>query len=178
MAIVTAAGASTWNSLEVAKLLVSALTPVAVVSLGLWVNRLSRRLEASQWANQAIVEWRMKIYDELASRLNDLLCYFTFVGNWKELTPPEIVNIKRVLDKRVYTVAPLFSDEFRNRYDALINSCFETYVGGDPIRVFALPPSGVGRPRETNGKATGTRVSLSLRSAGIRSPCAKHIARS
>ena len=38
---------SSWSSLEVAKLVVDGLTPVAVVLLGVWVARAIRRVEES-----------------------------------------------------------------------------------------------------------------------------------
>ena len=74
--------ASVWNSLECVKLAVSVLTPVMVLIVGLWVKGLAQKLEDMQWANRTLVEWRIKVYDEVAPKLNDLLCYFTFLGNW------------------------------------------------------------------------------------------------
>lgn len=119
---------SLWNSLEVVKLVSSWLTPVAVVVVGLWVNRIAKRLEANQWANQKIIEKRLAIYDELAPSFNDLLCYFTYIGNWKEQSPPDVVALKRRLDRRVHVVAPLFSPHFINAYYNFINLCFETFT--------------------------------------------------
>jgi hypothetical protein len=40
-----------WNSLEVVKLLTSALTPLTVFLLGIWVKRRLKRLEDIQWGN-------------------------------------------------------------------------------------------------------------------------------
>ena len=69
-----------WNSLEIAKLLLGLLTPAAVAALGFYLQRVAGRLENRKWANQKIVERRLAIYDEIAPMLNDLLCYFTYVG--------------------------------------------------------------------------------------------------
>ena len=73
---------SAWNSLEVTKLIVAALTPLAVL-LGIWVARATRRLEASQWVNQKLIEKRINLLEEILPRLNDLYCYFEWIGNWK-----------------------------------------------------------------------------------------------
>ena len=102
-----------WNSLEVAKLIVSALTPIIVVVLGIWIARISKRFEQIQWVNRKIIERRIDVYDEIAPLLNDLFVYFTLIGHWKELSPPQVVEAKRLLDRHVNVAASLFSDTFR-----------------------------------------------------------------
>ncbi|HEY0348815.1 MAG TPA: hypothetical protein VGC60_11755 [Pyrinomonadaceae bacterium] len=67
----------TWNSLEIVKLLVSGLTPIVVLIIGIWISRSLKRLEFLQWTNQKITEKRIAVFEELAPLLNDLLCYFT-----------------------------------------------------------------------------------------------------
>lgn len=118
-----------WNALEIAKLIVSALTPLLVLIIGLWISRSLKRLEYHQWTNQKLTEKRIEIFEELAPLFNDLLCYFTFVGCWKELKPPEVVQRKRSTDRIVHVNAPLFSKEFVNRYNDFIAACYGTYSG-------------------------------------------------
>jgi len=118
-----------WNSLEVAKLGVSTLTSVVVVLIGLVISRRLKRLEYLQWTNQKVTEKRIAVFDELAPQLNDLYCYFTFLGGWKDLTPVEVVGRKRKMDRMVYVNAPLFSKEFVDRYEEFIGACYETYTG-------------------------------------------------
>lgn len=118
-----------WNSLEIAKLTVAALIPVAVAILGIYLTRIAKRFEHLQWRNQRLVEKRISVYDDLAPQLNDLLCYFTFVGCWKELTPPEVVAIKRKVDKKIYLAAPLFSADFFVSCNSLIALCFAPFQG-------------------------------------------------
>lgn len=118
-----------WTSLEVAKLLISALTPIIVVVLGIWVARMTRRLEQVQWTGRKIIERRIDVYDEIAPMLNDLVVYFTFVGHWKELSPQQVIDSKRLLDRRVHVSAPLFSDHFLSAYFSFIDICFKTYQG-------------------------------------------------
>ncbi|MBC7919739.1 MAG: hypothetical protein H7Z75_01475 [Ferruginibacter sp.] len=120
---------STWTSLEITKLVIGGLTPLILLFLGIWVNRIIKRIEAAQWANQKLIEKRIAIYDELAPLVNDLYCYYLCVGNYKELTPAQIVDIKRKLDKKVYIYAALFSSEFIDSYNEFIHLCFQTYVG-------------------------------------------------
>lgn len=118
-----------WNSLEITKLVVGALTPLVIVLVGVWVNRIAKRIEAAQWANQKLTEKRIAIFDELAPLINDLYCYYMCVGNWKELTPPGVIDTKRKLDKKIYVYSSLFSSEFINNYNEFIQLCFQTYAG-------------------------------------------------
>ena len=118
-----------WNSLEVAKLLVSSLTPILVIAIGLIINRNLKRLEFLQWKNQRVIEKRLSVFDELAPSLNDLLCYFTYVGCWKELKPVEVVKLKRQIDRIVHVNAPLFSPDLVSNYNNFINQCYSTYSG-------------------------------------------------
>lgn len=120
---------SNWNSLEVAKLLVSTLTPVVVVILGIWIARVTKRLEQRQWTHRRIIERRIDVYDEIAPLLNDLVVYFTFVGHWKELQPIQLVEAKRILDRRVHISESLFSEQFLLSYSSFIQLCFATYQG-------------------------------------------------
>ena len=73
-----------WNAYEVATLAVTALTPVTVAGLGFFVARTGRRLEQVQWANQTVITRRLEIFGQVAPKLNQLLCFATFVGSWKE----------------------------------------------------------------------------------------------
>jgi hypothetical protein len=67
------------------------------------VARLTERFKVTLWTNQKVIEKRIDVYDKLAPMLNDLYCYFYYVGNWKELTPIRIIETKRKLDKTFYT---------------------------------------------------------------------------
>jgi len=121
--------AGPWNWLEVAKLVASLLVPVAVAAFGVYVHRVTKRFEHLQWRSQKLVEKRLAIYDDLAPSLNDLLCYFTYVGAWREVDPPKIVALKRSVDKKLHLAAPLFSAEFFSACMEFQTLCFETYTG-------------------------------------------------
>jgi hypothetical protein len=115
--------------MEIAKLIISAVTPLMVLVIGLLISRSLKRLEYRQWTNQKITEKRIAIFEELAPLLNDLLCYFTFVGCWKDLSPLQVVTRKRTMDRIVHVNAPLFSKDFLNRYNEFIDSCYKAYSG-------------------------------------------------
>jgi hypothetical protein len=65
-----------WNSLEIAKLTISAATPIVVGFLGIVIHRATKSFEHKQWKNQKLVEKKIRIYEEMCPILNDILCYF------------------------------------------------------------------------------------------------------
>lgn len=121
--------AGEWSWLEIAKLLASVLTPIALAALGVYVHRVTKRFEHVQWRSQKLIEKRLSVYEDLTPLFNDLLCYFTYVGCWRDLDPPNVVALKRSLDKQIHLAAPLFSAKFFETCMAFQDLCFETYNG-------------------------------------------------
>ena len=125
----TALARGDWTWLELAKLIVAALTPLLVVGLGVLINRTARRIEQAQWATRRLIERRLELFDSMAPGLNDLLCFFLLVGDFRKITPPVAIARKRELDKQFYVNEALMSPEFAARYHAFIAACFQTYTG-------------------------------------------------
>jgi len=125
--------ADTWSSVQVATLVVDALTPIAVAGLGIFLARASRRLEQVQWANQTVVTRRLEIFADIAPDLNKLLCFATFVGGWKEIEPATVIAIKRRLDETMYANRILFSQPLFEAYRHFMTTLFATWtvVGAD-----------------------------------------------
>jgi hypothetical protein len=118
---------ATWTSLEVAKLAVAAATPVIVLIGGFWLNGRLKKVEHAQWSEQKIIERRITTYDQIALPLNQLYCFFCYVGSWKEMTPPEAIRIKRTLDQAVHVNSPWFRPEFLTAYYDLMNVLYSTF---------------------------------------------------
>ncbi len=81
-----------------------------------------------QWRSQKLIEKRLAVYDDMAPLLNDILCYFTYVGAWRDFDPPSIVALKRVIDKKIYIAAPLFGEKFFHACMDFQNLCFKTFT--------------------------------------------------
>ena len=118
-----------WNSLDIVKLIISALTPIIGGIIAWRLAKIRTELNNRQWTNQKVIEKRLDFYERVLPALNDMYCFFTFVGNWKELTPPEIIQKKRFLDKQFHVFAHLFSQNIIKEYDTFIHSCFATHTG-------------------------------------------------
>jgi hypothetical protein len=99
--------------------------------------RTSRRLEQVQWANQTVVTRRLDVFAQLAPGLNQLLCFATFVGGWKELKPFDVTAIKRRLDETMYANRVLFSEELFEAYRHFMRTLFAMWTSTDadaPLR--------------------------------------------
>jgi hypothetical protein len=123
--------ATQWNSLEIATLAVEALTPLTVAGLGIFIARASSRIEQVQWANQTVVTRRLDIFAQLAPGLNQLLCFATFVGGWKEIQPRQAIALKRQLDETMYANKVLFSDPLFAAYQHFMTTLFAMYASTD-----------------------------------------------
>ena len=119
--------ADTWNSVQIVTVIVAAATPVTVAILGVIFARASRKIEQVQWANQTVVTRRLDVFDKLAPGLNQLLCFATFVGTWKDTDPRKAIAIKRDLDQIMYANKVLFSDELFAAYHRFMTVLFDMF---------------------------------------------------
>jgi hypothetical protein len=116
-----------WTSLEIAKLVASLLTPIAVAIIGYFISSRLKSLDHRQWRSQKLIEKRLSVYDDLVPDLNRLLCYFTYVGEWRDVSPKDIVKLKRQIDRKTHLNAPLFSSDFHASIEKFLHHCFQTY---------------------------------------------------
>lgn len=116
-------------NLKIAFFIVAALAPVIIVLLVIRYNRIIKQVKNNQQANQKLIEKRIEFYDRIGPKLNDLLCFYSYTGNWKELTPFDILRLKKELDKEIHVHAPLFSDDLGEKYLDFMRVCFVSYSG-------------------------------------------------
>ena len=124
---------SVWNSLEIVKILVALMTPLAIFIFTKQTNEKFDQSNKLQDNNKRVFENRQIFYDKVGIILNDIYCYHMYVGHWKELTPTDIIKKKRTLDQLVYTYSPYFDTTFKPAYDSFMTATFKPYVkmGGD-----------------------------------------------
>lgn len=140
-----------WNTLEIAKLTVGVLTPMSVAVLAWFLNKRMKRLDLIQWSNQKLIEKRIAVYDSVAPQLNLLLCFFTWVGYWKEISPQNAIQAKRDLDKAFNIYRHLFEADVYEAYHSYIHLLFETFIGpGHDARLRTIVKGGDG-DREKDG---------------------------
>jgi hypothetical protein len=117
------------TGLEFIKIIASVATPIIVLVLGIWAKTIAIDYERRASLNGRVIEKRIEIYGKVDKDLNDIFVFLTQVGNWKALTPEEIVMKKREVDKIMHTNRPYWSDVTFNAYREFMNSAFETYTG-------------------------------------------------
>lgn len=107
----------------------AAAAPLLTGALGAVVAYLAIRFDSRKALNQELIKKRIDLYDEVAPRLNDLLCSFLAVGQWKNLPPPVVLQRKRDLDRILHVYGPLFSQVVVDQYKVFIHKCFRTFTG-------------------------------------------------
>jgi hypothetical protein len=85
--------------------------PVVVAVMAGRFNDQVKRWEANQWRNQELIKARLDYYRQLVPKLNDLRCYFVYIGQCKPVTPPAVLELKATLDREFNCSRPLFSDD-------------------------------------------------------------------
>ncbi len=107
----------------------AAAAPLLTGALGAALAYLAIRFDSRKILNQELIRKRIDLYDQVAPRLNDLLCAFLVVGHWKELPPPMVLQTKRDLDRLMHVYGPLFSQVMVGQYKVFIHKCFRTFNG-------------------------------------------------
>lgn len=123
--------AGVWTWLEVAKLVASLSVPVAVLVLGLM-------LERRKVANQELTKKRIAVFDAVAPRLNDIFCFHRAVGHWATLDPERVIAAKRDADRQIHVYRALFSADFFAAYQGFMAASFEMFSapeGGSPAKL-------------------------------------------
>jgi len=115
--------------LLIAALVLAILTPVVFSVLAVRFSRIIKDMKKKQWSNHKIVEKRMEVYGRMAPKLNDLYCFYCYVGNWDRIMPEDILELKRDLDKDMDTYFSLFSDLLSKKYRGFMLLCFISASG-------------------------------------------------
>jgi hypothetical protein len=115
--------------LEVVKTVFGGLIAVLAVFLTATFQSCQKRQDADLEHKKTVVAERMKVYDDIAPKLNDIYCYYEFVGGWKSLKPEDIIARKRDLDKDIYSYSIVFDSDFLNAYDKFMVQTFSTFSG-------------------------------------------------
>ena len=130
---------SPWTTLEVTKVAVSALTPLTVLGLGALVARSTRHVDDLRWANQQVVGRRLDLYSEIGPIINQLFCFATFVGRWKELDAQQVLAAKRKVDEIMYANRPIFSSALFQVYERYMATLFLMYATVDGSALLRVP---------------------------------------
>jgi hypothetical protein len=123
-----------WNSLEVTKVVIAALTPFTLLILGQQFTAASQERSVNEARASKVVEKRVQLWDRLAMPLNDIYAYMMQVGQWKELNERDIIAPKRQADAIIHANRPFFSDEFYGATTAIWTRCSRPFRASARMR--------------------------------------------
>jgi hypothetical protein len=105
-----------------------AMQAVGAVSIPVVVAGVAFVLTRSQSRSEELLKVRLDYYRAMAPDLNQLMCYITFIGTWRDDSPPQIIELKRRLDRTFFCAAPLFGPAALQAYTELMNNTFATFA--------------------------------------------------
>lgn len=111
------------------ELIVGALVPLSVVVVGLFVNRGIKKLESELQRSQSLITKRVEIFENLRAPLNRIFCACYYVGDWRKVTPPEVLAAKRTCDEIFFSHIAFWSQEVALQYRAFNDVCFAAFRG-------------------------------------------------
>jgi len=135
----SAADKSPWNSLEIAKFAVSVIAPFTLAFCGYLIWDAQRMIvarseivlreertaaDARVKAEETLRQLRITVYNNAAPLIREVLTYHFHAGNWKELSPAEVIKMKRALDGFVYAQDAVLSPTFANVYHNFMREAF------------------------------------------------------
>lgn len=130
---------SPWNSLEIAKFVVSVISPFILAFCGylIWdaqrtiverrelvLKEEQKAADARAKADENLRQLRSTVYNNAAPLIREVLAYHFHVGNWKELSPGDVIKIKRNLDGFVYGQDAVLSPAFATLYHNFMREAF------------------------------------------------------
>lgn len=103
-----------WNSLEIAKIAISVLTPLALLWLGIQFNNTAARNAQIHEREAQVIRKRIELWDKMGRPINDI--YIFRMGSPTDLTEAAITKEREDLNILVYSYRPFFTDEFVHNY--------------------------------------------------------------
>ncbi len=135
--------------MEFVRIGVEALTPLSIAGVGWIVSYRLRSLEQKQWGAQKLTEKRISIYDEVAPKLNQILCYAILVGQWQSVEAKTIIALKREVDARIHGHRFLLGPEVYADYRKFMKLVFDTDdFGAGPTRLKIVVNNGLDYVRQ------------------------------
>jgi len=114
---------------EIIEMAVMVFILIFLVYLILRLSAIFRKQDNEQGINQKIIDKRIAVFDKVATKLYDILCFYLYMGNWVEISPVDVIKLKRELERDTNIYTPLFSDELIDKIQEFNQLCFITLSG-------------------------------------------------
>jgi hypothetical protein len=101
-----------------------AALPIVVVIIGFHIDRRQKAIEAKTENQRDIISRRFLKYDEISLLCNDIYCFTALIGQYKSISPYEIIEKKHKLEYLVFASLPVWGDKFCEAVNDFIKACF------------------------------------------------------
>ena len=102
---------------------------IFLIYLILRLSALFKQQDNNRNISEKIIETRIIIYDRISTSLYDIMCFFLYTGNWVEITPADILRLKREIDRDANIYSPFFTEELINKIREFQQRCFISATG-------------------------------------------------
>lgn len=92
-------------------------------------NWVLKRMKKTHETNHIIVQKRIEAFDKIGPKLYDLISFFCYSGSWQEITPVDIMRLKKEMDKDISFNTLVFSQSLLEKYNGLNQLCFVSSTG-------------------------------------------------
>jgi hypothetical protein len=110
--------------MELAKLIASFLTPLAIAFVGLLVQRTLAAQSRTWKVEDRLADKRVEIYEKIGVDLNRIYCYVMDVGDFKDEIPDKIIDAKRNVDRNMFIYQAIWPEETFKCFQEYIDSAF------------------------------------------------------
>ena len=121
----------TWNVWDVIQLVVGVLMPLLALGFGYFIHKKLKSIEQQHWQDRTATEWRIRVFDEVSPQLHSVYSYLVRLNHWRDLTPDDVIQAMRGLDRRMASDKALFSQELMVSYKAFMEACFKHFRAPD-----------------------------------------------
>lgn len=126
------------NVVTLITLIADIALPVVLLVLGWLFTRHDAKAADRRARSRIAAEWRLEVFRDFAETLNGLYQFFTYLGEWREMTPDDAISLKRRLDRVFWANRFLWSEQTEVTYEEFISIAFEEFRGrGERLRLKA-----------------------------------------
>jgi hypothetical protein len=121
------------------KVFFSALTAITLAVLAFVIHDTLKVREAALKTGEQIIAQKQSIYSRLGDRLNVIYVYVADVGDFRQYTPPQIVQRKRECDRLFFSYRFYWSTDTEKKYGEFMQAAFQAHNGvGFAAKIRAL----------------------------------------
>lgn len=121
-------------------LLISSIISIFVFLLSSRLNRSLEVMEISSKNQETISDLRAKLFSEVKQDINQIFASCYLVGNWRTISPDQLIQAKRRVDQAMIEALPIWGTAVMQSYHDFIDVCFQTKSGRNTFPLLRCDP--------------------------------------